>query len=210
MRKTSTIFCWIGAVATTVFAFIFLAQGVDAPVTRCTYGYGGASCTTSIQHVGYAWWVWVLVIIGTMVRIILLAFRSSWLDSGSKVGLGIATILFVSVVGGILTLCIPQSELQPQPKQNKPNLMPDTPNGNQPGNNNQPTPPKPNGPQPLKFHLGDRVKTLIEIKTMDGVIPSGSIGVISVTNSRGEPEVTFEELKMKARVEEKHLKALSE
>ena len=53
--------------------------------------------------------VFVAVVI---IRLIILCCRESEIESGHKVRCGVYTLLFVSVIGGILTLCIPEENKQ--------------------------------------------------------------------------------------------------
>ena len=65
----------------------------------------------SIETVPYPTWVWVLWVIFVIVMLIILIWRQTAVENGHKVGCGVCTLLFVSVIGGILTLCIPENQL---------------------------------------------------------------------------------------------------
>ena len=53
----------------------------------------------------------VSYVIGTIIDLIILLRRKNALNNREKKACGILTLIFVSVIGGILTLCIPYNEL---------------------------------------------------------------------------------------------------
>ena len=112
MKTAATVFSWIGGVLTTILVIVYFAKGIDVPVQKCSYGYyGTGSCYMTTQHQSYPLWVWIFVVIGIILRLIILIWRQYATSNGKKVACGVCTLLFVSLIGGILTLCIPDSDL---------------------------------------------------------------------------------------------------
>lgn len=108
MRTAASVFSWLGGIATTIFGFFYLSKGQT--VTYTTYNiYYGYSLSTKTTP--YPTWLWVLWVIFVIVRLIILIWRQVAVGNGNKVGCGICTLLFASVIGGILTLCIPEDQL---------------------------------------------------------------------------------------------------
>ena len=105
MKVAASIFSWIGGIITTIVGFVTLSRGQT--VTYYSY-YNGYSYT---QQVPYDSWVWFLWIIFLILRLVILIWRQSSVSRGYKVGCGVCTLLFVSLIGGILTLCIPNDQL---------------------------------------------------------------------------------------------------
>ena len=108
MKIAASIFSWIGGTITTIFAFVYLSQGYTA--TRCYYSYYGYS-NCYPEQVPYPAWLWVLCIVFAILRLILLIWRQYSVSQGKKVACGVLTLIFASVIGGILTLCIPEYQL---------------------------------------------------------------------------------------------------
>ena len=88
MRSTSDIFTWIGFslnIIVIAAVFIILRESLEMPFS-------------------------LLLIIPSClliaIDIVILAFRSKAIEEQHKVLIGVLTLLFVSVVGGILTFCI--------------------------------------------------------------------------------------------------------
>ena len=112
MKAAATFFSWLGGLVTTIIAIVMVSRGVDVPVTKCNYSYyGGYSCYQVTEHQPSPAWLWVLLVVGIILRIIILIWRQNATNNGSKVGCGVCTLIFVSVIGGILTLCIPEEDL---------------------------------------------------------------------------------------------------
>ncbi len=111
MKTAATVFSWIGGVLTTIISIVTISMGMDVPVQRCSYGFYGGSCYVTTEHQAYPAWVWVIVIIGIILRLIILIWRQYATSNGKKVACGVCTLIFVSLIGGILTLCIPESDL---------------------------------------------------------------------------------------------------
>lgn len=112
MRTAASIFSWLGGIVTTIIGFVTLSQGQTVAVTNTYYNpYYGYSSSTTTQQVPYDTWVWVLWVVFIIVRLIILIWRQSAVANGKKVGCGVCTLLFASLIGGILTLCIPEDQL---------------------------------------------------------------------------------------------------
>ena len=108
MKGAASFFSWFGGLLTTMLGFISLGQGYDSTYMTYSYYYG---YQTHTEKVAYPGWVWILWFIFIIVRLIILIWRQSSVNNGYKVGCGICTLLFCSVIGGILTLCIPEDQL---------------------------------------------------------------------------------------------------
>ncbi len=204
MTKASNIVSWIGGALTTITEILLMALGIDVPVQHCYLYY---PCRIIMEHYSFPSWLWIPVIIGALIRLVILIFRPYQYSEVNKIGYGVITLIFVSLVGGILTFCIPKRELH----------LEYVPSSAAVASSDDPDPSKENDesdePEPTDgpFNEGDRVRLAKEpIKTPDGEIPVGSIGVVTVPNSRGEPEVTFEELGIKVRVQERYLRKAEE
>ena len=107
MKIAASIFSWLGGLFWTVFGFVSLARGYDVTYTDyvTVYGYSYPRSYQVTQN--YPTWVWILAVLFIFVRLIILIWRQTSADDGNKVGCGVCTLLFVSIIGGILTLCIP-------------------------------------------------------------------------------------------------------
>lgn len=95
MRIASTIFTWLGGLATTILAFVSVSNG---------YQVGK-------YHQQTPGWLWAVLVGAAIFRFIILMWRQIAIHNGKKIAPGIFTLLFVSVIGGILTLCIPEDDL---------------------------------------------------------------------------------------------------
>ena len=113
MKTAASIFSWLGGIATIIFEFIMVGRGFDVVTTGYTYNYhyGGYQPYQSVQHVDSPIWLWVLIVIIAILQFIILIWRQSSVSNGKKVGAGVCTLLFCSLIGGILTLCIPEDDL---------------------------------------------------------------------------------------------------
>ena len=108
MKTAASVFSWLGGIATTIFGFVYLSKGQTVTYQQCNYYYG---CSNYTQKVPYPTWMWVLWVIFVIVRLIILIWRQVAVENGNKVGCGVCTLLFASLIGGILTLCIPEDQL---------------------------------------------------------------------------------------------------
>ena len=111
MRTAASIFSWLGGIVTTIIAYVNVAKGIDVPVTYQYYNGWSYSYQTVNQHQASPGWLWALLIIFAIVRLIILIWRQSAVANGKKVGCGVCTLLFASILGGIFTLCIPEDQL---------------------------------------------------------------------------------------------------
>ena len=107
IRLLATIFSWVGGVVTTLLEVLFLSSGIDLPEGK-EYCNGLGICS---NHVTFEPWVWFLWFILFCIRVMVLFWRHNALENEKKIGCGICTILFASIPGGILTLCIPEDQL---------------------------------------------------------------------------------------------------
>ena len=113
MKLASTVFSWLGGIATIVFEFIMLSTGTDATRTYYYYNYslGYSIPYTTKVHVDTPGWLWALISVFAFAQLIILIWRQVAIMNGKKNASGVCTLLFCSRLGGILTLCIPEDEL---------------------------------------------------------------------------------------------------
>lgn len=88
MRTCASIFSWIGGVATSLIEFFSLIG-------------------LARESPGIGWVIFILIVF----NLIILIWRQCAVSGGKKVASGVFTLLFVSLIGGILTLCIPEDQL---------------------------------------------------------------------------------------------------
>lgn len=107
MKVAASIFSWHGGILTAILGFIFLIKGrYGAIFYSCNYG-----CVFYIEKYGYPDWAWALWTTYCLIMLIILVWRQGTTSYGKKVACGIFTLLFCSLIGGILTLCIPRNQL---------------------------------------------------------------------------------------------------
>lgn len=113
MRLAATIFSWLGGIALIVLEFVLLGRGMNVTKTFYYFNYtlGYSIPYTTTQHIAAPDWDWILMGIFAFGQIIILLWRQFALMNGKKMACGICTLIFCSIVGGILTLCIPEDEL---------------------------------------------------------------------------------------------------
>ncbi len=87
MKTAASIFSWLGGLITAIIIWANFAP---------LFNYGP-----------YYW----IPLIYTIIELLILIWRESAVSKGNKVGCGVFTLIFASVIGGILTLCIPDSQL---------------------------------------------------------------------------------------------------
>lgn len=109
MRTTSGVISWLSFIVVTIIGFVVLGQGQTTTYYVTTGYYGTGYYTTT--NVPYPTWLWIIFIVATVIRIIILFSRPFMLDNGNRAGAGVLTLFFVSFIGGILTFCIPDSDL---------------------------------------------------------------------------------------------------
>ena len=88
MRTCASIFSWIGGIATSLIEFFSLVG-------------------LARESPGIGWVIFFLIVF----NLVILIWRQAAVSSGKKVASGVFTLLFASLVGGILTLCIPEDQL---------------------------------------------------------------------------------------------------
>ncbi len=112
MKIAASIFSWVGGALTTILAFILAIKGIPSYEQFCSYsGPNVYSCHYEIVFNASPVWLWVYVIIATLGRIAILIWRQYATSNGKKVACGVCTLIFASLIGGILTLCIPEEDL---------------------------------------------------------------------------------------------------
>ena len=89
MKRVSSIFSWLGGIGTIIYSWIHLIPFAIA--------YHIALITIPVVY--------------TILAVAILTWREDSLIHGKKVACGIFTLIFCSLIGGILTLCIPNKEL---------------------------------------------------------------------------------------------------
>ena len=102
MKKAASIFSWIGGILRSIAIFVILGKGISIIQI--------VSLETKTTSIPYPWWVWILGLIAITMKIVILIYREFEAEEGDKIGCGICTLLFVSYIGGILTLLLPKEE----------------------------------------------------------------------------------------------------
>ncbi len=90
MKKVASIFSWIGGILSIASGWI--------------------SFTTNEMFKKMLWMIPILIFF-TIANFLILIWRENSVKKGKKVACGIVCILTCAVLGGILTLCIPEKEL---------------------------------------------------------------------------------------------------
>ncbi len=91
MKVVACVFSWLGGIISIIIAFIYASMLS-----------GGAAGS---------WYFWVIAASYAIINISILIYRESQIRNGAKVASGVLTLIFCSLVGGILTLCIPEDQL---------------------------------------------------------------------------------------------------
>jgi len=91
MKVVACVFSWLGGIISIIIAFVYTGILTN-----------GA---------GYDWLLWVIAASYAIGNISILIYRESQIRNGGKVASGVLTLIFCSLVGGILTLCIPEDQL---------------------------------------------------------------------------------------------------
>ena len=95
MKIASTIFSWLGGIVNLVYGLIFLFKGVNVNGVRYSY----------------APWVWFLFFAFIIANIVILIWRQIVVENGDRaIACGVFTIIFVSIIGGILTLFVKEAD----------------------------------------------------------------------------------------------------
>ena len=87
MKTVASVFSWLGGITTAIIIWLSFAP---------LFSYGS-----------YFW----IPLIYMVLDLVILIWRQSATSNGKKVGCGVCTLLFCSLIGGILTLCIPEDQL---------------------------------------------------------------------------------------------------
>lgn len=104
MKIAAMIFSWLGGAVTVALGYAFLIRG--HVITR-TYA-DGSTATEVIPWHGRLFVLWACYLV---LLLIVLLWRQRDVSHGHKIASGICTMLFVSPIGGILTLLIPKKDL---------------------------------------------------------------------------------------------------
>lgn len=94
MKICATVFSWLGGAIGTIFGLVNIIQSIQS----------GNPYLPAI-------WLWIIWGLSLVVRIIILIWRQISVNNGKKIACGVCTLIFASLIGGILTLCIPQNQL---------------------------------------------------------------------------------------------------
>ena len=89
MKRVASVLSWIGGIITAVYLWI-------------VFGY-----IASFTDFAFL----IIPALYTILDLVILIWREKAVENGNKVGCGVCTLIFCSLVGGILTLCIPDSQL---------------------------------------------------------------------------------------------------
>lgn len=109
MKIAASILSWLGGIAGLIIDAYNLYQGYFEFSTTTTNRYGQVVTETVLIPIPD--WVWIVFGVFAILRIGLLIYREISVYRGNKVLCGVLTLIFASVIGGILTLCIPQEQL---------------------------------------------------------------------------------------------------
>lgn len=109
MRTASSILCWIGGLLDIVLGFLMLPPLGGIPYyTLETVGRVQRWVLNYYRLPPYFWSIYLGY---AVLCLILLFWRQYSLASGKKKLCGILSLIFISPIGGILTLCIPNYDL---------------------------------------------------------------------------------------------------
>ena len=90
MKTAAAVFSWLGGIVTVIYTWVMVAIYAASLSMPALY---------------------VIPIVQTIIVLVVLIWRQVSVENGNKVGCGVCTLLFASLIGGILTLCIPDSQL---------------------------------------------------------------------------------------------------
>ena len=102
MKKLASALTWIGLGIHFIIGIVILAKGFTILQI--------ISMQPTAVDVPYPWWVWILFFLFLGIKIVIAYYRDIEAEKGDKIGCGICTLLFVSILGGIFTLLIPLDE----------------------------------------------------------------------------------------------------
>lgn len=103
MRAASYAVSWVVGITKIIIGFIILSLGQNAAQTVYYYGYSYTTYT-NVPYSGLVWGLWITYVI---VGFLVLITRRFFINEGSRLGIGLMTLIFVSIIGGIFTFLIP-------------------------------------------------------------------------------------------------------
>ena len=105
MKTVASALTWIGLGIRFIIGIIILAKGFTILEI--------ISMQATTVSIPYPWWVWILFFLFLGIQVVIAYYRDIEAEKGDKIGCGICTLLFVSLLGGIFTLLIPLEEEVP-------------------------------------------------------------------------------------------------
>lgn len=106
LRKNSiqeSAICWVNNMKTAASVFSWIGGLLTAVIYWVSFGILASQSNTAFL---------IIPALYTIVDLVILIWRQVAVEDGNKVGSGVFTLIFCSTVGGILTLCIPESQLR--------------------------------------------------------------------------------------------------
>ena len=97
MKVAASIFTWLEFVVVTIGTFIYLWMLYAA------WTFGDVDYSVSGPVAAVVLTIWTIAFV---IRLIICIWRQKAANEGNKVACGVCTLLFVSLLGGIFTLCI--------------------------------------------------------------------------------------------------------
>ena len=222
MRTAASVFSWLGGIVNAVILISTGARGLAVPRQACINNGYGALCTVVTDYVPTPGWLWAIIVVILVGDLAILIWRQCSVSKGNKTASGIFTLIFVSLIGGILTLCLPPEECGNKiyrtagsERSVRTSRMTAARDASEPSDASynpyyseyHKDPSKADdSPEPvLGLKEGEKVRLKKDIKTASGDwITLGALGVVTTPNSRGEPVITFENGK-RLRIIEKYL-----
>ena len=104
MKVVASIFTWIEFVAATIISFFYLLAISGVVV------FSGIDEGQIESAAGAAVILWIIWSIAFVIRLVICIWRQKAAEEGNKTACGVCTLLFVSLLGGIFTLCIPNEK----------------------------------------------------------------------------------------------------
>ena len=109
MKTAASVFSWLIGIVRMIFDIFYLPLAL-ASATLIKQLLPNSDILT-VGTDSLSSFFWIVTFISFISKIVILIWRQVSVASGHKVGSGIFTLLFVTLIGGILTLCIPENEL---------------------------------------------------------------------------------------------------
>lgn len=228
MRTAASVFSWLGGIVNAVILISTGGRGLAVPRQACINNGYSALCTIVTDYVPTPGWLWAIIVVILVGDLAILIWRQYSVSKGNKTASGVLTLIFVSLIGGILTLCLPPEQCGSRAYRaavSDKNIRTDEASNASHGPS-EPSDASYNpyyseyhkdpskaddSPEPvLGLKEGEKVRLKKDIKTASGDwIILGALGVVTTPNSRGEPVITFENGK-RLRVIEKYLERVEE